>query len=142
MSNKEGNLTLIDTDILIFILKNHESAIKHSKAYQENVGSLNISELTYYETLRGYKVGVHDKKIRIFKQLMTHINIHPLNKEIFDKASEIYATLRENGYPTGEFDLLIASTALVNDFKLVTNNTKHYLKIKEFFGLELINWIE
>ena len=142
MSKADGNLTLIDSDILIFILKNHETAVKNSILYQQNVGSLNISELTYYECLRGYKSSGASRKLLIFKQLMETINVHPLNIEIYEKASEVYAKLREIGYPSGEFDILIASTALVNKFKLVTNNTKHYIKIKEYFGLELLNWIE
>jgi tRNA(fMet)-specific endonuclease VapC len=142
MSKTEENLTLIDTDILIFILKNHETAVKNSIKYQQNIGALNISELTYYECLRGYESTGSFKKLLIFKQLIERINVHPLNKEIYEKASEVYAKLREIGYPSGEFDILIASTALVKQFKLVTNNTKHYQKIKEYFGLELINWIE
>ena len=142
MSKADGNLTLIDSDILIFILKNHKTAVKNSILYQQNIGSLNISELTYYECLRGYKSSGSSRKLLIFKQLMETINVHPLNIEIYEKASEVYAKLREIGYPSGEFDILIASTALVKKFKLVTNNTKHYIKIKEYFGLELLNWIE
>jgi len=38
--------------------------------------------------------------------------------------------------------ILIASTALINGFKLTTNNTKDYLKIHEHFGLELENWVK
>ena len=71
--------------------------------------------------------------MKLFFELVNEMEIFPLDKVIYNKASEIYAKLREVGFPTGEFDLLIASTALINDFKLTTNNTKHYLKIHENF---------
>ena len=80
--------------------------------------------------------------MKLFFELVNEMEIFPLDRAIFNKASEIYAKLREVGFLTGEFDLLIASTALINDFKLITNNTKHYLKIREIFGLKLDNWIK
>lgn len=138
----KGNLTLIDTDILIFILRMDENAIKQSREYQLKNGRLKISELTYYECLRGYKSSNATKKIQLFMELINNIEIFPLDKAIYDKASEIFAKLRELGFPTGEFDLLIASTALINNLKLTTNNTKDYLKIQEYFGLELDNWVK
>lgn len=51
----EESLSLIDTDILIFILKNNSRTIEKSKQYQKKFGQLKISELTYYECLRGFK---------------------------------------------------------------------------------------
>lgn len=63
------NLTLIDTDILIFILKNHEATIKSSKEYQKKCGKLQISELTYYECLRGYEAIKSPKSYNYFKLL-------------------------------------------------------------------------
>lgn len=68
------------------------------------------------------------------------MEIYPLNKVIFDKASEIYVKLQSSGFPTGEFDILLAATALTHGFSFSTNNTKHYLKIQEYFGLDLCNW--
>ena len=36
-------------------------------------------------------------------------------------------------------DLLIAATALTMNYRLVTNNTKHFSRIK---GLEMENWLD
>lgn len=135
------NLTLIDTDILIFILKMNQSAINYSLQYQKKFGKLKISELTYYECLRGLYFSKSTKKIKMFQTIINELEIIYLDKQIYDIASKIYIKLRETGFPTGEFDLLIASTALVNGLKLNTNNTKDYLKISEYFGLELDNWL-
>lgn len=79
--------------------------------------------------------------MEVFLKLLEIINIIPLNRNIYNKASEIYAELRNKGFPSGEFDILIAATALENDMTLVTNNTKHFIKIKEYFNLRIDNWI-
>jgi tRNA(fMet)-specific endonuclease VapC len=46
--------------------------------------------------------------------------------------------LRQSGQPLPDFDLLIASVALVENRILVTNNTHHYERIP---GLQLENWV-
>ncbi|MCF8374275.1 MAG: type II toxin-antitoxin system VapC family toxin [Bacteroidales bacterium] len=141
-NEKQGNLSLIDTDTLIFILRNNKNAIERSKEYQQKFGSLNISDLTYYECLRGYQCTKAIKKLEVFLKLVDKINTIPLNRNIYNKASEIYAELRIKGFPSGEIDILIAATALENDMTLVTNNTKHYIKIREYFDLRIDNWID
>lgn len=79
--------------------------------------------------------------MQIFLKILQSIDVIPLSKNIYDQASNIYATLHKKGTPTGEFDLLIAATAIENNLKLVTNNTKHYKNISIFFELEADNWI-
>ena len=132
---------MIDTDILIFILKKNKKLIKKSKEYQQQYGKLKISELTYYECLRGYKSNKATKKLELFLKLVEMMEVIPLTKNIYNKASEIYVKMRKIGFPTGEFDLLIATTAIENNLSIVTNNTKHYIKIKENFNLKIDNWL-
>jgi len=50
---------------------------------------------------------------------------------------ELKALLEKNGNIIDDMDLLIASTALVNNMILVTNNVKHFRNIK---GLKIENW--
>ena len=138
----QENLCLIDTDILIYIIRNNKKVIEKSKQYQEKYGELKISELTYYECMRGYKIINATKKLELFLKLTQMIEIIPLTRKIYNNASEIYAILRKIGCQTGEFDLLIATTALENNLTLVTNNTKHYIKIKEHFNLKINNWMK
>jgi tRNA(fMet)-specific endonuclease VapC len=136
------NLVLIDTDILIFILKNNPIVLKNSIEYQEKIGNLKISELTYYECLRGFKYSNSPRKLHLFEEFAKLIEIIPLNRTTFIKASEIYGKLKKIGFPTGEFDLLIAATAIENKLTLITNNTKHYIKISEYFNLAIDNWLK
>lgn len=50
-----------------------------------------------------------------------------------------FAKLRKKGKTIQHTDALIAGTAIVNDLKLITNNTKHYEGID---GLDLENWVK
>lgn len=79
--------------------------------------------------------------MEIFLKLINSITVIPLTKNIYSGASDIYVKLQKEGFPTGEFDLLIAATALENKLKIVTNNTKHYIKIEEYFNLKIDNWL-
>ncbi|MDP9362037.1 MAG: type II toxin-antitoxin system VapC family toxin, partial [Acidobacteriota bacterium] len=60
----------------------------------------------------------------------------------FDEACAIQfghvaSELAERGTPVGEFDALIAAHAIVLEATLVTNNVKHFGRIK---GLNVENW--
>jgi len=140
-TNVQENLSLIDTDILIFILKNNKSVIEKSQEYQQKLGRLKISDLTFYECLRGYKTSNATKKLEVFMKLTKLMDIIPLTQDIYTTASEIYSKLYKKGFPTGEFDLLIAATALQNDLTIVTNNTRHFIRIKKYFDLKINNWL-
>ena len=50
-----GKLCLIDTDILIHILKRKEPAYRQSREYLGQHKKFTISCLSYYECLRGYR---------------------------------------------------------------------------------------
>jgi tRNA(fMet)-specific endonuclease VapC len=45
--------------------------------------------------------------------------------------------LAAQGAPIGQFDTLIAAHALALELTLVTNNTKHFRRVR---GLNLANW--
>ncbi len=51
---------------------------------------------------------------------------------------EIKDDLVKRGQIIGDFDILIASTASVNNCTVVTNNQAHYRRSK---GLRLENWV-
>ena len=50
---------------------------------------------------------------------------------------EYKALLSKNGIIIDDMDLLIASTAITHNLTLVTNNVRHFGRIKE---LEIDNW--
>jgi tRNA(fMet)-specific endonuclease VapC len=47
---------------------------------------------------------------------------------------EIQAILEKAGQVIGDFDVLIASTAISKELVLMTGNERHYRRIKDLFG--------
>jgi predicted nucleic acid-binding protein len=61
----------------------------------------------------------------------------------WEKAADIFVQLKQKGQMIGTkdvltADLLIAAYCIVNDYTLVTNNTRHFERID---GLKLTNWM-
>lgn len=136
-----GQLTLIDTDILIGILRKDRAPYQNAQAYLSVHGSFNISCLTWYECYRGYKIINAVKRLREFQHLMANTRIHYLDEAILARAVDVYAWLHQQGKLTGEFDLLIGVTAIENGWTLATNNEKHYQALVDNFGLKIENWM-
>ena len=60
------------------------------------------------------------------------------NIDIFEKASEIYALLKNRGKLIPDADILIGASILTNNYTCVSDNTKHFKRIN---GLNLENWL-
>ena len=56
---------------------------------------------------------------------------------VWKRATDVYAGLIATGKPAEDADIFIASYCIINNYVLVTNNTKHFDDIKE---LKIINW--
>ena len=60
---------------------------------------------------------------------LMRFDIIPYDYKIARKTAEITAYLKREGRVIGLADVIIAATALVNELKLVTRNTKHFSQI-------------
>ncbi len=136
----DGRLTLIDSDVLVGILRKEEYPTENAKSYLSLHEKLHISCLTWYECYRGYKVLGATKRLKAFQTLMNLAQIHYLNEPLLAQTAEVYADLYRQGKLTGEFDLIIGLTALQNGWKLATNNIRHYQVLMDGYGLEVENW--
>lgn len=127
---------LIDTDIIIYSIKG--DSIVHDHFLKNEKIPKSLSVITYGELLFGAKKSQnYEKNLAVvyrIKELFPVINVDNAIIEIF---SELKANLQKAGSTIDDFDLLIASTALTMNSTLVTNNEKHFNKIK---GLSIENW--
>lgn len=128
---------IIDTDILSMFLRGDKKVESRVAEYLLYHSSLSISILTYYEILSGLKYKNAHKRLEIFLELCKSLSIIPLTIESSNKSAEIYASLRKQSKIIDDMDILIAGICLENNFVLVTNNTKHFSRIK---SIELSNW--
>jgi len=130
--------SLLDTSILIAFLKGEEDVVAKVEEYLEEFDRFSLSIITYYEILRGLKYIDDEKKLRDFEELMDKSEIITLDREIIEKASEIYAGLKRRGKLIEDADILIAASCLVKGMVLVTDNEEHFRRIE---SLETENWL-
>ena len=132
---------LLDTNICIFLMRGDA----HLQQMVSEVGPSNcfLSEITVAELLyglancppahRAFEQARLDKLLRPFQPRRV-LAISPALQQY----AETKAHLRRLGRLQGEFDLLIASTALAYGLTLVTRNGRHFADVA---GLAVADWL-
>ena len=129
----------LDTNIITAFLKNDSRVVERVSDYLEFFDKLTINIISYYEILRGLKDLGNEEKLRRFDNFIQENELIFITKDIIEKASEIYAYLKKEGNLIEDADILMASTAIVEDVVLITNNLKHFKRVKD---LRLDNWLQ
>ncbi|PDW03014.1 VapC toxin family PIN domain ribonuclease [Candidatus Viridilinea mediisalina] len=130
--------TLLDTDILSAVMRQHPAAVVRARAYLAVHQRLTFSIVTRYEILRGLYAKHATAQLSAFEQLCHVSSIVPLTDEIVIRAATIYADLHQRGALIGDADILIAATGLEHGMIVATNNKSHYQRIT---GIQLDNWL-
>ena len=129
----------LDTNIITAFLKNDSRVVERVSDYLEFFDKLTINIISYYEILRGLKDLGNEEKLRRFDNFIQENELVFITKDIIEKAAEIYAYLKKEGNLIEDADILMASTAIVEDLVLITNNLKHFKRVKD---LRLNNWLQ
>ncbi|MGA1841278.1 MAG: type II toxin-antitoxin system VapC family toxin [bacterium] len=129
---------LIDTNICIAWLKG-ESIIRdkflvHSPQ-EITISTINLAEL-FFGAYNSEKV---EHNLANLFDFVAELEIIGLEFDSLKKYGELKANLRKKGKIIDEFDLLIASICLANGLVRVTNNEKHFSRIKK---LKIENWLK
>lgn len=127
---------LIDTDIIIYSLKNdkvvQDNFIRKSKALKA------ISVVSYGEMIFGTRKSIQvEKNLAVVLRISEIFPIIEVTRSVMETFGEIKATLVRAGNTIPDMDLLIGATALTLNYTMVTNNEKHFSKIP---GLKIENW--
>lgn len=126
-----SNDILIDTDILIDILRNFQPTIERLTEIEEQ-SQLWVSQMTQMELIVGCQDKRHLKKLENF---LEKFSILPINSTISDHTTKLLLQYRlSHGLLIP--DAIIAATALVNKLDLLTKNQKDFRFIQD---LELIS---
>lgn len=127
---------LLDTDTCIYWLNGRQSV--RESLLTVGWGEVRICVITAAELYYGaYNSNRVTENLANAERFIQNLPVIPLNDNALRRFGELKAELRRIGQPIAEFDLLIASVALVENYILVTNNTRHYARIT---GLQLENW--
>ena len=127
---------LIDTNILIYRLKNMGNVNGNFLKYQNEL--MSVSVVSYGELVYGaQKSKSVEKNLKTVSEIKDIFPITDITTNVMDVFGKIKAHVQKIGKPTDDMDLLIAATAIANDMTLVTHNTKHFENIP---NLKLMDW--
>ena len=127
---------LIDTNIIIYRLKNlgniNANFLKNKDKY------MSLSVVSYGELVFGAKKSkAVEKNMETDNAIKAIFPLLEITSEIMNIFGEIKAYTQKIGKTIDDMDLLIAATAITNNFTLVTHNTKHFENIP---NLKLEDW--
>lgn len=129
---------LLDTNIVSAIFKNNLKVIIELDKLRTQGEKVFISGMTYYEIQRGFLAVKATRKLINLENLCNEYKVLLLDDmAIFQKASGIYADLKQRGLPIQEADIFIAATGIIHNLILVSHDY-NLLRIKD---LQLEDWL-
>ena len=115
------NRYLLDSDILIWVLRRHPEFIALLRQLKAD-GELAVSAASVMEVQGGVRPG-EELRVNTFLDGLVCLAV---DRRIANKAGEYIRTYRARGITLGVADSMIAATAVLNDFTLVTLNVSHF----------------
>lgn len=128
------SLFMLDTDSVSFALQGQGQVA--ANIVRRRPSELCISAITLAELRFGASRKKSSRLHELIDAVTANIAIVPFEEGAageFGRGAE----LAERGSPIGEFDVLIAAHAIAVSAVLVTNNVKHFSRVK---GLRVENW--
>ena len=128
--------TVIDTDLLIDLLRNQKQATAFITKLEEKNYILATTAVNIFELHHGAHKSVEsEKNLQAIHVLISRLSILPFTSKAAQKAGHIYAQLERQGQPIGLRDTLIAAIALTRECSVATRNQAHFSRISD---LEII----
>ncbi len=120
-------MKLLDTSFLIDLQRERAAGlpgVAHAYLLRPDGGEFCISTITALEFLEGYRNPVDGER---FLEPFPQLDVTP---DVSRAGSRIRRALRTLGQPIGDFDVLIAATALASGLPLVTDNLRHFQRVE------------
>ncbi|MBM4333355.1 MAG: type II toxin-antitoxin system VapC family toxin [Deltaproteobacteria bacterium] len=128
---------LLDTNICVYWLKGNEHI--EQKVLSVGIDTISISFINVSELYYGaYKSQRVDQNLAIIRRLTERLYVVESDEAISEAFGSLKASLENAGMIIDDADIYIAACARVYGLTLVTNNTKHFRRLK---GLKLDNWM-
>ena len=131
---------LLDTNILSELIKKRPRPNVLSHLNSKPAQTLYTSSICIMELRLGSAIR-EDSEVfwqRINEEIISRIQIIRIGQREALAAGDIHAYLRETGQVIGIEDVLIAASALSNNCKMITANTRHFSRIRD---LQIENWL-
>ena len=129
---------LLDTNIVIYTMKNRPQQIRRSFKAQQ--GRMGISSVTLGELVFGAEHSQQvERNLADIEALTARLEVLPFDEAAAYHFGQIRAELYRMGRPIGPYDMMIAGHARACGLKLVTNNVKEFERVQ---GLIIENWLD
>lgn len=129
---------LLDTNICIYIAK-HNPPIVRERFARHSADELVMSAITLGELRFGAEKSQNrERALAVIEQLLTVLHVAPLIESVAEHYGQIRATLQRSGQIIGNNDLWLAAHARAENWTLVTNNEREFLRVE---GLRVENWV-
>ncbi|MEK6890778.1 MAG: PIN domain-containing protein [Nanoarchaeota archaeon] len=123
-------MVCLDSDVLINFLRNDPNTVKLIQNLRSKGNKLSITSINSFELLKGIPSYSNFEKINIIK-FLNNFNIYNFELNSSKKAAEIFENLKTKGEMIDLADIMIASIVITKNERLITNNLKHFEKIKD-----------
>ena len=127
----------LDSNIISYLLKNNHAVKQNFQNAINNNHYYVIPPIVYYEVKRWLKTRSAMKQLQFLSDLYLSSVQNDMTSDVWGKSVEIYTQLRQSGITVDDADIFTAAYCIVNNYTLVTNNTKHFKYINE---MNFENW--
>ena len=132
------NLYMLDTDTCSYIIRERPASVL-KRFRQLAMEQICISVVTYAELLYGVERSSSKRINRpIVDDFVRHLDVIAWDEVAAEQYGKIRADLEARGKPIGAMDMMIAAHAKSIKAVLITNNQKHFARIKR---LMVENWV-
>lgn len=128
---------LLDTNIVIYTMKNRPAAVR--EAFNANEGQVAISSVTLMELFYGAEKSSDPRKnTHTIETFAARLEVLNYDTAAAQHTGQIRAELAKAGRPIGPYDQMIAGHARSLGLIVISNNVGEFERIP---GLRLENWV-
>ena len=128
---------ILDTTFLVDVLRGDSDVTDRLEAVDES-GTPFVSAVTMMELAEGIQLADASPAERAaVTDLLENVNEIPFDRQCAMRAGELNADLVTAGEPVDETDVMIAATALVHGYPVVTRNVAHFERVDD---LEVLSY--
>ena len=130
---------LLDTNICIYIIKYRPEIVRQHFEKHLPHRNILISVITLGELRFGAEKSQNKAKaLGVIDELVSIIPVIELDENVAEHYAQIRKDLTSKGQIIGNNDLWLAAHARANNWVMVTNNEKEFLRVE---GLNVENWV-
>jgi len=126
----------LDTNTVIYFFKDLGKVKEHLLKIKPK--DIFVPSIVCYELEFGIlKTTQPQKKLNQLAQFLDTCNICIFGQNEYKASAKIRTNVEKKGQSLGPLDVLIAGTALANNYILVTHNIREFKRVE---GLKLVDW--